>query len=690
MKRIILTILLGAALASQARADGGMWLPSLISQRIKDMRSQGCRLSAEDIYSINQASLKDAVMLFGGGCTGEMISDEGLLITNHHCGYRYIQMHSSVEHDYLRDGFWAMNRSSELPNPGLSVMFLERMEDVTDKVLAGVTVSMTESQRDSVVKAASSSLAEAASREGKGFKAEVEPLYYGNIYYLFVYREYRDVRLVGAPASSIGKFGGDTDNWMWPRHTGDFSIFRIYADKDNNPAEYSEDNVPYVPKRSLRISRKGVSEGDFTFVYGFPGTTREYLHSAGVSYVAEMSDPVKIDLRTRRLSIMKKYMDQSQAVRIQYSSKSASVANSWKKWQGEVLGLEKNHVADSKKAFERDFASWAKGGRYDGVLERLETIYSKLNPLELARDIYLETANVIELTTFAYNAGVLAVKKDSAALVKLADAFYKDWVPAIDREVFSAMMTEYDRLMADEFKCPFYKEKMNEYGSAEKWGEAIFDGSVFADRAKLEAALAQGDGFKSDPAYLFATGFSSWYYKDIVPERKKLTLELDLAYRDYMKAQMDYRPKYPFFPDANLTLRVTYGKVAGYSPADGVTYKPVSTLKGVMEKDNPDIFDYNIPQVLRDVYASGDYARVPVCFLATNHTTGGNSGSPVMDAHGNLVGLNFDRVWEGTMSDLAYDPEICRNISLDIRYVLFILEKVAGADHLIAEMKFAD
>ena len=385
-KTLIFVITLMTAMTT--RADEGMWLPSLISQRIADMQEKGFRLEAEDIYSINQASLKDAVVLFGRGCTGELISPEGLLLTNHHCGYGQIQQHSSVEHDYLKDGFWAMNRSEELPNKGLTVSFLERMDDVTAQVLKGYTPDMTEEQRVELVKKNSQALIDEAVKEGKGLRATVEALYYGNQYFLFLYREYADVRLVGAPPSSIGKFGGDTDNWMWPRHTGDFSMFRIYADKDNNPAPYSKDNVPYRPKKYFHISTKGVQEGDFTFIYGFPGRTQEYIHSEGVRYIEEIGDPHKIHLRTLRLDIMNKHQAESQKVRIQYSSKNANVSNAWKKWQGEVKGIKKMKTVQTKKEFEKAFAKWAEGGEFDGVISKIESIYAELEPYQFATDYY--------------------------------------------------------------------------------------------------------------------------------------------------------------------------------------------------------------------------------------------------------------------------------------------------------------
>ena len=693
-----------------AHADEGMWLPSLISQRIEDMQAKGFRLTAEDIYSINRASLKDAVVLFGRGCTGELISDEGLLLTNHHCGYSQIQKHSSVEHDYLRDGFWAMTRDEELPNEGLTVSFLERMEDVTDAVLQGYSPEMTETQRDSVVKTNSGKLVEKATAEGNGLRATVETLYYGNQYFLFHYREYSDVRLVGAPPSAVGKFGGDTDNWMWPRHTGDFSIFRIYADRDNNPAPYSEDNVPYRPKRHFRISLGGVEEGDFTFVYGFPGRTQEYLMSEGVRYISEVSDPHRIALRAMRLDIQKKYMDAGQAVRIQYSSKNAGVANSWKKWQGEVKGIRKMGTVGKKQEYEKAFMEWARGTEYEGVVERLDSLYGLLEPYSYATDYYVETAYSIELVRFAlgYNKklteSMLSSSTDRIAelrkeMKKMAADFYKDYFIPIDKESFVAVMEAFDRKVTDDFKPEYFKESLTRYGTMEAWADSLWNSSVFADSLKFKEATDSLKLLSEDPAVKFGDAFDDWYKKEIRPVTKRLNSEITLLNRDYMRGQMEFSPDRVFYPDANLTLRVAYGSVQGYSPADGIYYKPVSTLEGIMEKDNPEIFDYNIPQRLREIHAAKDYGpytvtdskgniTVPVCFIATNHTSGGNSGSPVINASGDLIGINFDRVWEGTMSDIVFDPDLCRNISLDIRYVLFIIDKVAGAGHLLEEMDF--
>ena len=717
-KRLIITMsLLTAFSALTARADEGMWLPSLIGNRIADMQEKGFRLNAEDIYSINQASLKDAVVLFGRGCTGELVSPEGLLLTNHHCGYGQIQQHSSVEHDYLKDGFWAMSREEELPNKGLTVSFLERMEDVTGIILKGYSPEMSETERAGLVKQNSDALIKEVTQEGKGLRARVEALYYGNQYFLFLYREYPDVRLVGAPPSSIGKFGGDTDNWMWPRHTGDFSIFRIYADKDNNPAPYSPDNVPYQPKKYFRISTKGVQEGDFTFIYGFPGRTQEYIHSEGVRYIEETGDPHKIALRTKRLDIMSRHQAESQKVRIQYSSKHAGVANAWKKWQGEVKGIRKMKTVQTKKEYEKRFSKWAVGTEYEGLTDRIAQIYGQLEPFTFATDYYGETIRAVEAAAFASSIAKLykeaddSLSFDSRKACDLSESFFKDYHLPIDKEIFAAMIQEFDRNMPEAFKPKYHSEMMQKYGNAKAWAEDLFAATMFTDRAAVDAlSVAKDqesigtdrDKVMNDPAVVFFNEYYNWYSKDIRPEAARLNQELQLAYRDYMRGQMEYaeainghKALEAFYPDANLTLRVAYGHIKGYSPADGVYYTPSSTIKGIMEKDNPEIFDYNIPQRLRDIYATKDYGRwadasgeVPVCFIATNHTTGGNSGSPVINADGDLIGLNFDRVWEGTMSDIVFDPEICRNISLDVRYVLFTIEKIGGASYLFNEMTF--
>ena len=649
------------------RADEGMWVPSYIQERIADMQSKGLRLGAEDLYSINGSSLKDAIVHFNGGCTGELISDEGLLITNHHCGYGQIQRHSSVEHDYLKDGFWAMTRAEELPNDDLYVAFLEYMKDVTEKVLSGYREGMSEKEREEIVAKNSEKIVNRAVKKGKGLKARVAPLYYGNQYFLYVYKVYTDVRLVGAPPSSIGKFGGDTDNWMWPRHTGDFSLFRIYAGKDNEPAPYSEENVPYRPKRYLSINAGGVKEGDFTLVYGYPGRTNEYITSDAADYIANISNPKKIKLRTLRLDIMDRAMAANDTVRIQYSSKKASVSNAWKKWQGEMKGIIKMGAVEKKRHFEEDFAAWAKEKpEYEGITEKFSELYSQSRILSLLSDYQSEALNAPEFLRYAAGVGA-----DSAL-------FYKDYYKPIDKAIFIALINEYDRDVADEYKSPYFKEKLARMGSVEKLADAIYDNDSLALAAEFYKAV------------------NSYYRSGIKPRLDSINNEINLLYRKYMRGQMEFDKarggKKSFYPDANSTLRIAYGKVGGYSPADAVCYTYSSTIEGIMQKDNPRIFDYNVPQKLRNLYAAKDYGRwgengtMPVCFIATNHTTGGNSGSPVVDAEGNLIGVNFDRVWEGTMSDVVFDPDLCRNIALDIRYALFIIDKVAGAGYLIEEM----
>ncbi len=676
----ITTLLCALLLTLTAAADEGMWLPSLIGPRIKDMKAKGFRLTADDIYSVNKASMKDAVVLFGGFCTGELVSAEGLLLTNHHCGYDAIQSHSSVEHDYLTYGFWARNRAEELPNPGLWVRILIRMEEVTDRLQAGETPE---------------SILEAARAEGKNYRASIEQMYYGNQQYLFVYQQFDDVRLVGAPPSSIGKFGGDTDNWIWPRHTGDFSVFRVYADQNNEPAKYSADNVPYRPRRHFKVSDKGVGEGDFTMIYGFPGTTQEYIISDAVEYVEKVSDPMKIDLRTRRLDIISAAQEADLATRIQYAAKHASIANAWKKWQGEVLGLKRRHVAESKRDYERRFTEWAADKpQYAHLLDSMRAAYTVVTETYRRAELLNETVRTIELGQLAALNSTRAAKP--AQWEAAAADRYRDFNVEVDRRLALCVLNglkEYDRLPDD-----VQAEVDAHGGTVEAYVEWLYANSPSTSLERARNASAEQ--IEADPALKLRrmvavnAGRGGIY----APIKRNLSNHpaVERWYRPWMRALMEFDPERPFYPDANMTLRVSYGKVAGYEYADGDWHLPNTTLDGIIAKDNPAIYDYDIPQQLRDLYASKDYGRwavevngrrtVPVCFLATNHTTGGNSGSPVLNAKGELVGLNFDRTWTSTMSDIDYDPDICRNIAVDIRYVLFVIDRIGGAGYLIEEM----
>jgi hypothetical protein len=688
-------------------ADEGMWLPSLIESRIIDMQSKGLKLSAEDIYSVNRACLKDAIVQFDGGCTAELISDKGLLLTNHHCGLGQIQAHSSEAHDYLKDGFWAKNFGEELPCKKLNVRFLLRMKDVTDRALKGVTAHMPEAERTAKISKNKAAIIKGETEKGE--QATVESMYYDNKFYLFVYQVFEDVRMVGAPPSSIGKFGGDTDNWMWPRHTGDFSLFRIYANKDNKPAAYSEDNVPYRPKTSLRISLKGVKENDFTFIYGVPARTSEYLYSEAVKYIVTYGNPEKIKLRSIRLGIMKNEMAKQAGTRIKYASKQASVSNAWKKWQGELKGLTRLKTVEKKQALEAQFAAWAADKpEYNTLLPRFAEYYKDWQVYASVRDYQLEAFNAIEIMNYAAAFVPLAEEKSTlpdTVLKRRLQArttdFFKDYSPVIDRQIFVALLTEYLQQVPAAFIPPALREETEKYnGDVKAMSDALYARTLFASQDAVERLLQQNkneilQALLHDPLFMLYKKSNDFYREKVEKPYRTLQAQIDVLYRDYMRGLMAFQPGRDFYPDANFTLRVAYGKVAGYSPVNAVYYLPQSTIEGIMEKDNPGIYDYNIPQRLREVVAAKDYGRwaengtVPVAFIATNHTTGGNSGSPVLNGAGELTGINFDRTWESTMSDVEYDPAICRNIAVDIRYVLFVIDKIAGAGYLLDEMNFA-
>ena len=695
-------VLLPAGLGTPARADEGMWIPMLLNRNEADMQSKGLQLSAEDIYSINHSSLKDAVVIFGGGCTGEVVSDRGLLFTNHHCGFGQIQYHSSLEHDYLTNGFWAATEADELPCPGLSVTFLVRMEDVTEALLGGLPEGLSEKERADSVRQRTQALKE-ATEAGTHYRARIVPFYYGNQYYMFVNEVFEDVRLVGTPPSNIGKFGGDTDNWMWPRHTGDFSVFRIYADSNNQPAPYSADNRPYRPRQFFPISLRGLNPGDFTFVFGYPGRTQEYLSSYAVHQVAEEENPIRIAARTRRLDVIKAAMDADPLTRIQYAAKAASIANGWKKWIGESKGIARLKTVEVKRAFEKEFTAWTltdEGAAYRGVLPALEAAYQALEPYNTMSVMLQEIGMAPELLSIAYAYGQLAEAasadgfSDSAwqagldALRKRTELFYKNYDPRVDEAIFRTLLAMNHEEMAVEPDAATQKDLYAKslFVSADKAGALL--NTPYAKRKTFIKTV------ENDVACKYARLIYGQYLNQVRPTVARLSADIDSLQRLYMQGQMAMQPERRFYPDANFTLRVTYGQIQGFSPADAVHYAPFTTIDGIMAKENPDIYDYVVEDRLKELYAAQDFGpyadsagRLPVAFIATNHTTGGNSGSPVLNGRGELIGLNFDRNWEGTMSDIHYDPTQCRNITLDIRYCLFIIDKFAGAQRLIDELE---
>ncbi|HBK70490.1 MAG TPA: serine protease [Flavobacteriaceae bacterium] len=681
-------VLLFISLQTSAQ-QGGMWIPSLLNgMNEQEMQALGSKLTAKDIFDVNNSSLKDAIGHFNGGCTSEVISPKGLLLTNHHCGFSQIQSHSSIENDYLKDGFWAMTLAEELPNEGLYVDFIVRIEDVTTKVLNGVNDGMTAQVRQSFVDSNINAVKKAAVVE-PWHKIKIKPFFKGNQYFLFVFERFEDIRLVGAPPTSIGKFGSDTDNWVWPRHTGDFSIFRIYANKNNRPSKYSIDNVPYTPKHFLPISLDGVEEGDFTMVFGFPGRTNEYLPAVAIEQLTEKINPSNIAVREAALKVMDAYMKSNDTIRIQYASKQARIANYWKKWIGENKGLKKSKAIAKKREFEAEFTKKIieKGleVQYGSLLEEFESAYAEFNNINMLRSRFTEVFirnnelmkimfRLTQMEDAAYNQE--SFNKAKAYMISTLKGIHKNYNAELDRAIFNEIM-------------PLYTDEVN---------DRIYDKTSFTN---LDSALVVLEGSPSqviqrineDAAYQYAKPYIMEFYTRIEPEYQSKKSNINAIQKDYMQALMQVMPNERYFPDANGTLRVTYGQVKGYEPRDAVYYKPISYLDGVIEKYEPDDYEFDAPAKLLELYETQDYGqyadsngKLPVCFLGTNHTTGGNSGSPAIDAHGNLVGLNFDRVWEGTMSDYYYDAEICRNIMVDLRYILFIVDKFAGATHLIEEM----
>ena len=688
--------------------QGGMWIPSLLKgMNEKEMKNLGMKMSVSDIYDVNKSSLKDAVPHFNGSCTSEVISPKGLLLTNHHCGISQIQHHSSVENDYLTNGFWAYKMEEELPNDNLVVTFIIKIEDITTKVLEGTSALTSEAEKQKKIQenitALSVSLPKESWQENK-----IRTFFEGNQYLLFVTETFKDIRLVGAPPSSIGKFGSDTDNWIWPRHTGDFSLFRIYADKNNRPASYSKENVPYTPKHFLPVSLDGVKEDDFTMVFGYPGKTNEYLPAVAIKQIEKELNPAKIEVREHALKVADGFMRKDNAIKIQYASKYASIANYWKKWIGENKGLILADVVSIKKKQERVFQekviSAGKQTEYGDLLADFETNYKAIAPYALARDYFSEVVlKNTELLSVGYKLYQLEqvfnskgeqafIDRKNNLVTSLGD-FYKNFNANVDEKVFEQLIGIYSKKVPQ----PFLPSSLSNINAADLATE-IYGQSKLVNYNGLQALLS-GDSksvlanLNTDKGYGLIKEIAEKYLKDVAPKYDEINLKITALQRTYMKAQLELNPNSRLFPDANSTLRVTYGKVKGYTPKGAAKYSPVTYLDGAMEKYVPGDYEFDMPAKLIDLYKKKDYGpygengKMPVCFIGTNHTTGGNSGSPAIDAYGNLIGLNFDRVWEGTMSDIYYDPSICRNVMVDIRYVLFVIDKYAGATNLIQEMK---
>ncbi|NUY81665.1 S46 family peptidase [Flavobacterium sp. MAH-1] len=707
MTRLLKILILFVCVQMSAQ-QGGMWIPSLLEgMNEKEMKSLGMKMTAKDIYDVNNSSLKDAVPQFNGGCTAEVISPKGLLLTNHHCGFDAIQNHSTVEHDYLQDGFWAYNMQDELPNPDMVVMFIVRIEDVTTKVLEGTQALTSEADKQKKIQENITSLSNSLPKESWQ-ENKIRTFYEGNQYMLFVTETYKDIRLVGAPPSSIGKFGSDTDNWVWPRHTGDFSLFRIYADKNNKPAAYSKDNVPYTPKHFLPISLDGIKEDDFTLVFGYPGRTTEYLPAVAVEQIVNELNPAKIEVRDAALKVEDGFMRKDQSIKIQYASKYAGIANYWKKWIGETQGLKKSNAVALKKKDEAEFTKRvekaAKKAEYGNLLTEFETNYKEIAPYGLARDYFQEIAlRNTELTSVAFRMyqleQVYTTKGEQAfnarkqnMIDQLVD-FYKDFNKTVDEKVFEQLIAIYSKKYPAQF-LPASLKNVNATALASE----VYSQTKLTSLDGLKSLL-NGDAktvitnLNNDKAFKVTKEMAESYFNSVAPKYDEINLKISALQRTYVKAQLELFKDKRLFPDANSTLRVTYGKVKGYDPKDATIYTPVTYLDGVMEKYVPGDYEFDVPQKLIDLYNEKDYGqygengKMPVCFIGTNHTTGGNSGSPAIDAKGNLIGLNFDRVWEGTMSDIHYDPSICRNIMVDARYVLFIIDKFANAQNLMGELK---
>ena len=680
----------------------GMWIPSLLKVIEGQMKSDGLELSAEDIYSINKSSLKDAIVHFGGGCTAEVVSKQGLILTNHHCGYSQIQQHSSLENNYLKDGFWAMSKSEELTNPGLTATFIVSIKDVTNKVLKD-TADLSPLEFKKVI---SKNIKNIQSQNGNqpNYKYVVKPFFYGNKYYLITSKTYKDVRLVGAPPSSMGKFGGDTDNWVWPRHTCDFSVFRIYANEENEPAEISENNIPYNAPVALDVKVSGVKENDFSMVFGFPGKTEQYLTSNAVNNYINIMLPARIEMRKNSLKHIDAYMDLSESNFIKYASKQSRVSNAYKKWIGQDLGLRKKQAVVKKRSEEKKWVE--KNPSNQLLLDKLFKLEEQKIKYQLAYSLFIELWYYgPEIIRFSNGIEKLKDAEEFESKIqnkqKNSINYFKNYDAEVDKEVFKSLIPIYLKHLVDDLKDPLMISALQKFDNENLFVNNLFEKSKLTNlESTLKVLNSNKKSFvkylEKDPIVDFASNLYNHFLNDILPQYRKLEEEHQNLMGKYLKSLMESYPERSFFSDANSTMRLTYGKVEGSKPRDGMSYDWFTTIDGIIDKYNTGEADFKIPTRLQNLYDEKNYGRygangtLNICFLGSNHTTGGNSGSPALDSKGQLVGINFDRTWESTMSDVLFDENICRNIMVDIRYVLWVIDIYAGAGHLVNEMNLVE